>query len=267
MNILAIVGSPRRNGNTAKLVRRIEERMKAQGDVTFDYLYLGDANLEPCRGCFACVTKGEDLCPIHDDRPAIEERMQAADGVVFATPSYVMMVSALMKQFIERFAYVCHRPRFFGKAALVVGTTCGSGVKEATDYVASIAGSWGFSVVDKLGVMTHPAFAPSDEKLAKQVDRAAMRFYRAIATGKLPAPSLADMLQFRFMRGNAELVPDMFPADLAYYQEQGWFDQAYFTRQTLNPLKNALAGVVFFTVGRIMGGGRQPSVAGQNEQD
>jgi multimeric flavodoxin WrbA len=48
--------------------------------------------------------------------------MHAADGVIFATPVYVMNVSALMKTFIDHFSYIYHRPRFFDKKALLLST-------------------------------------------------------------------------------------------------------------------------------------------------
>jgi len=44
--------------------------MKKQGEVEFDYLFLRDQNLKLCKGCFVCVTRGENLCPLKDDRAA-----------------------------------------------------------------------------------------------------------------------------------------------------------------------------------------------------
>jgi multimeric flavodoxin WrbA len=53
MKILTIMGSPRK-GNTYRAVRRIEENMKAMGDVEFEYLWLKDAGLAECKGCTVC---------------------------------------------------------------------------------------------------------------------------------------------------------------------------------------------------------------------
>ncbi len=128
MKILAIMGSPRKKGNTYKVVQEIEERMKEMGDLEFEYLFLKDANLEPCRGCHTCLLKGEDLCPIDDDRPKIEEQILNSDGVILASPVYLFNVSALMKKFLDRFAYVCHRPRFFNQYLMSVSTAGGSGL-------------------------------------------------------------------------------------------------------------------------------------------
>ncbi|GAJ06215.1 unnamed protein product, partial [marine sediment metagenome] len=68
MKVLVIVGSSRVKGNTYKATKQLEEKIKKLGEVEFNYLFLKEANLKPCRGCFTCVTRGEQLCPIKDDR-------------------------------------------------------------------------------------------------------------------------------------------------------------------------------------------------------
>jgi multimeric flavodoxin WrbA len=143
MKILAIIGSPRGKGNCYKLTRKVEEKMSLLGNVEFEYLFLKDVDLKPCRGCGLCYLKGENLCPLKDDRASVEQKMAEADGVVFATPTYVLNVSGIMKNFIDRFAYVSHRPRFF-KPALVVSTTGAVGLETTLFMLGLMAGSWGF---------------------------------------------------------------------------------------------------------------------------
>ncbi len=59
MKILAIIGSPRKKGNTYRIVSRIEESMKTRGEVKFDYPFLRDVHLELCQGCWQCLSWGE----------------------------------------------------------------------------------------------------------------------------------------------------------------------------------------------------------------
>ena len=66
MKILVIHGSPHK-GNTLNLTYKFEDAMKKYGDVIFEYLSVNELNLEMCRGCFNCITKGEYLCPIKND--------------------------------------------------------------------------------------------------------------------------------------------------------------------------------------------------------
>ena len=82
MKILAIIGSPRGKGSGYKIVRMIEDQDEIPGEVEFEYLFLKDAKLGTCLGCYACMALGEDKCPLRDDRAAIEGKMLAADGVI-----------------------------------------------------------------------------------------------------------------------------------------------------------------------------------------
>jgi multimeric flavodoxin WrbA len=109
-----------RNGTGTKVVRQIEEELRKQGDVEMTYLYLADVDLKMCRGCFECISKGEDRCPLKDDRVGIEGMMDRSDGIILVSPGYVQNVSGLMKNFMDRFAYTNHRPRFFGKQMMLV---------------------------------------------------------------------------------------------------------------------------------------------------
>jgi len=60
--VLVIIGSPRKMGNSYKIVKRIEERMRTLGDIEFNYLFLRDAHLELCRGCWSCFLEEDDRC-------------------------------------------------------------------------------------------------------------------------------------------------------------------------------------------------------------
>jgi len=115
MKIAAICGSPRK-GNTYEVLNSIMENHQ---DIDYKILMLKDLNFELCKGCYSCVLRGEEKCPIKDDRDMIVEEMSEADGVIFASPTYSHMISAIMKNFFDRFGYYAHRPRFFDKYALV----------------------------------------------------------------------------------------------------------------------------------------------------
>ncbi|MCK4826914.1 flavodoxin family protein [bacterium] len=65
MKILSIMGSPRK-GDSYKITKIFEEKLSALEKVEFKYLFLGDINLEYCRGCSICMKKGEEFCPSKD---------------------------------------------------------------------------------------------------------------------------------------------------------------------------------------------------------
>jgi len=67
MRILAICGSPRK-GNTYKVMKTIQDSFP---EIEYKILMLKDLNFELCRGCYSCVVKGEEYCPIKDNRDMI----------------------------------------------------------------------------------------------------------------------------------------------------------------------------------------------------
>ena len=248
MKVLAIIGSPRKTGNSYKVTKRLEEKMKELGDVEFDYLFLQDAHLEPCRGCFTCIAKGEDLCPIKDDRDKILEQMLAADGLVLVSPAYFCNVTSLMKNFIDRFAYLTHRPLFFDKHAIAVSTSAGVGLKETLNYLGMVAMGWELPLVAKLGAWT-PLYslAPKEVyKLEHKISATARKFYKALKKKGRPSPGLAGLLHFRFMRYHSVLEKHYFPADYSYFEQRGLLDEnkKYYVDARIDPFKDAAARLI-----------------------
>ncbi len=249
MKVLVIVGSSRGKGNTYKITKQLEEKIKELRDVEFNYLFLKETNLEQCRGCFTCVTKGEHLCPIKDDRPKIEEQMLNSDGIIFASPVYVFSVTALMKNFIDRFSYASHRPLFFNQSAMAVSTSSGGGLKETLNYLESITRSWGFNFVDKLGIITHPYLVHTPrytDEIKKDINKAARIFYNSLKTKERKSPGLGELVQFRMMRVHAIDTKEYFTADYKYYKEKDLLDRSkkYFIDSEINIFKNMFVGMI-----------------------
>ncbi len=219
MKILAILGSPRL-GDSYSLTRRFEAKLKELGPVDFEILHLKDIDIRPCRGCFLCTSKGEASCPLRDDCPAVLEKMLRADGVVFVSPVHALSVSTLMKAFKDRLAYNAHRPRFFGKYAVAIATSAGTGLEGALGFLATFS-LWGFEFVDRLGFVCYPGLtarpaleAQTEAKLA----RAARRFHDALQGRKLRPPTLAQVLQFRVLKCNTRVAGDFWQADREFFR-------------------------------------------------
>jgi multimeric flavodoxin WrbA len=231
MKILAIVGSPHK-GNSLEKTQGIESRLKQFGDVEFEYVHLKDVDLRPCKGCFVCFIKGEDRCPLKDDKDAIAQQIEEADGVIFVTPVYSMHVSYLMKQFIDRFAYNFHRPRYFGKYALAVAVSGNIGLRETLKYLKNVAGAWGFDCVDQLGYLAAPKNTPmrTISRKRDRTDEVVQRFYTAIKEKKPRKLTFMDHLGFRLMQASYARVETMSPTDYAYWKGKGWLqrDARYF---------------------------------------
>ena len=119
--ITAFIGSARKK-TTYQAIQEFEKHLKQQEEIDFEYVFLSEYNLKFCQGCCQCFDKGEEFCPLKDDREVLLEKIEHSDGVIFATPSYAFQVSARMKNLLDRFAFMFHRPRFFGKAVTAIVT-------------------------------------------------------------------------------------------------------------------------------------------------
>ena len=249
MKIVAIMGSPHK-GNSLQVTQRIEEQLLQYGDVEFEYVHLKDVNLAPCKGCFVCFIKGEERCPVKDDKERIAQMIEESDGVIFVSPVYSMHVSYLMKGFIDRFACTFHRPRYFGKYALTVAVAGNIGHKETLEYLSAVAYQWGFEVVDELGYRMVPKNTPM-RIIARQkdnTDEAVARFYAAIKEKRPKRLTFKDCITFRLMQASYARLETMSPLDYRYWKEKGWLEP-----ETVFFHDNVQANVVKDWVGRSVG--------------
>jgi multimeric flavodoxin WrbA len=235
--VTAFVGSAHKK-NTYNAVAQFLNNLQALGDVECEIVTLSDYRLGICRGCGLCFGKGEEFCPLKDDRDVLMDKIMASDGVVFATPNYTWDMSGIMKVFLDRFGFACHRPRFFGKAFTSIVTQAvgrGDKIVEYFDFTASILG------FDTLKGMTITAFDPRTEKQQQQIDRAlakqSKRFYARLAKPAYPVPSLFRLMLFRIGRTMVNRKADPASLDYRYFADKGWFESDYYYPTRLGALK------------------------------
>ena len=245
--ILVIMGSPRK-GNTFRACEDLRELMQQNIPVEFEYLWLKDAHLLPCKGCYICIPRGEEKCPNRDDAPAIEEKMRQADGVIFASPVYGMNVTGQMKTFVDRLSYIFHRPRFFDKKALLLSTAGGIGNREVLGYLDTVAGVWGFEVAGKAGLIIPPGSAIAPFRVTKNqnvLKQAAQDFSAALSRKTTKSPGLMKVIIFHAQRAAFSQMEKESPCDYQYWKNQDWLspNARYYVDVPVNPL--------YGTIGRI----------------
>jgi multimeric flavodoxin WrbA len=209
MKLLAICGSPRK-GNTYKALNVLSDALP---HIDFEILHLAHMNLEFCKGCYGCVLRGESTCPLNDDREMILGKVSEADGLILVSPVYSQMVSALMKNFIDRLGYLAHRPRFFEKYAMSMVTCSGYGAKDALQYMDKMLTVYGFNLAPSLELQVHPGKV--DEKTAIEI------LIAKIVKGERDKPTLNRMVPFNIFKYVSRLDKDLMPADYAYYKDKG----------------------------------------------
>ena len=117
-NILAILGSPRRLGNSEIMAKEICRHLNSPH--VLNLLRLPEFNLAPCRGCYLCLFKGH--CPINDDHAKVTEAILAADAIILATPTYFLGPNACLKSYTDRgLALYPHIESLWDKPAVAVG--------------------------------------------------------------------------------------------------------------------------------------------------
>ena len=99
MRVLSINGSRRKTGNTKYLIESILTSVQ-QGGVQIESIFLGDYNIGACTGCEGCRSSWE--CVIKDDFSQVVKKMDEAEGIVIASPTYWYSVTSDMKRFIDR---------------------------------------------------------------------------------------------------------------------------------------------------------------------
>ena len=114
MIILGFLGSPRVKGNCSKLLQNALNGAASTG-AQIKRFDLIKQNIEHCRGCFKCVFENHELpvgkCPLKDDMTSILAEYMKADGYIFATPTYDMSITSLMKKFLERKIALTYRSK------------------------------------------------------------------------------------------------------------------------------------------------------------
>lgn len=249
MKILAIMGSHRK-GNTYHAVERVREILQENLSLEWEYMMLGDVHLEQCRGCYMCFERGEEHCPLRDDSLLLEQKMHDADGVIFATPVYAFQVSGLMKLFIDRHSYIFHRPRFFGKKALVLTTAGVAGSEDVLKYLRLVARIWGFEVAGSAGLVSHATMGPLPEYRVQENERklqaATEAFLAALRRGTPSRPQFFDVMAFHIGRGPCDELGDRAPADHAYWAGMGWLDRKrrYYVDVPVNPLYHLIGTIM-----------------------
>jgi multimeric flavodoxin WrbA len=99
--VLVVMGSPRRNGNSATLGQNVIAGAKSAG-ATVDSYYLHGMDIKPCDACEACRTNNSGDCVIDDDMQELYLKLRETDVLVIASPIYYFTVSAQTKLFIDR---------------------------------------------------------------------------------------------------------------------------------------------------------------------
>ncbi len=204
--ILMISGSPRSNGDGAKILKELELNFRDNAEVESEYLFIKDYNIEACRGCLVCRKKNDEKCPVKDDMSKIKEKFIKADGFVFITPVYIRMISAPMKQLFDRLSFWLHKPVHAGKPALLLSTTTFPVSSGCLEYLKIPVGNMGMHIVDSIGISS-AAFKNKNEykdKILKKLNQYSKDYINVLTSTEKPKPSVVELFIFNKWKHKAQ---------------------------------------------------------------
>lgn len=115
MNLVAIVGSPRKGKSTDSLVdKAIDGVLSESPACNVKKIHLIDHDIQYCKNCLACrdskTSEPVAPCAIRDDMDLIKKDLLNADRLIFGTPVHMGYATAVMMTFLERICWTFANP-------------------------------------------------------------------------------------------------------------------------------------------------------------
>ena len=107
MKLIAVCGSARKQGNTAKMLYQVIEGAKSVGAET-EFVNLFDLNYKDCISCYTCKLKNSKSfghCMLNDELKPLLQRIEQSDVIVLGTPVYYGNLSGQMRSFTDRLLF------------------------------------------------------------------------------------------------------------------------------------------------------------------
>jgi multimeric flavodoxin WrbA len=253
MKVTAFIGSARKK-HSYNASEKFLQKLQSLGDIEYEMVSLSDYDLKICKGCMLCLNKGEELCPLKDDRDKLIEKMNHSDGIIFSSPNYSFNVSGLMKIFLDRLGFIFHRPRFFGKACTSIVVQGFYRGNKIIDYFNFLGKGLGFNVVNGSCLNSLEPMTEKDQKrFDRIIDKQSKKFYSTLIKKEYPIPTLFQLMIFRMARTSVKLLLDENWRDYTFYKNNGWFGSNYYYSVQLNPFKKLAGNFFDFMFARIYG--------------
>ena len=106
MKVIAVNGSPNKEGNTYHALSMIGEEIKAIG-IEFEILHIGHKMIHGCTACRKCAANKDERCNIKtDELNQWIQKLKNADGIIIGSPVYYSGIAGTIKSFLDRLFFV-----------------------------------------------------------------------------------------------------------------------------------------------------------------
>ena len=107
MKTIIVNGSPRKNWNTAQILKSVQKGTESIGEQV-EYIDLFDLSYRGCRSCLACKRKGiaePCKCYYKDDLSPVLEKILSANRLVIGSPIYYGEPTGAVRDLLERVVF------------------------------------------------------------------------------------------------------------------------------------------------------------------
>lgn len=106
MKVIAINGSPKKEGNTFHALNMVGDELKENG-IEFEILHIGNKMIHGCMACGKCKINKDEKCIIKtDELNQWIQQVKGCDGLILGSPVYYSGIAGSMKCFLDRLFYV-----------------------------------------------------------------------------------------------------------------------------------------------------------------
>lgn len=105
MKVVAINGSPRKDGNT-EIALNIIQSVFNEYEIDLKILSIGTDTIKGCQACGGCSKMKNKCCVIKDRVNDDIQVLEKADGIILASPVYYSGINGTMKSYLDRVFYV-----------------------------------------------------------------------------------------------------------------------------------------------------------------
>jgi NAD(P)H-dependent FMN reductase len=176
LNVLGLVGSPRRLGNSEVFIKAISMGIREEHRLSL--IRLPSLKILPCKACYSCIV-GKP-CPQEDHMHFLLEQIADADAVILAAPVYFLGTHSIIKAILDRgFLFFDYLGRTHGKPCILANFY---GMKErmgvAPQTLRSFASFFAMNIRGSVNIRADlPGEALRSKKNAALVEMLARRLF------------------------------------------------------------------------------------------
>lgn len=135
--IVILNGSPRKNGNTANLIKAFTEDAQSAGHSVTEF-FLDGMTIHGCKGCFGGNSNKVCPCVQKDDMARIYPAVKECDVIVLASPLYYWNMSGQLRTAVDRLFALEEGDenllRGHGRSSVLLMAAEGTGFEEVLHY-------------------------------------------------------------------------------------------------------------------------------------